>query len=609
MPTQSGRGLQATVTRCEPGVRARSVTAPKRRGFVITQERIMSLIIRTAPQPINRQFLVASLLAFCACLSWPTPQSDWRSDGLWLLFGFGSLSLVARGARLLLVDYRLRRDLANSEAVTDDHGSAREASWDEIVEARMDKPVSGNFLGLFEGETPVFAPPGTPFSLIEMPPGAGKTVCHVLGSIIHRARLGHSIIVPDPKLELGVMLGRQLKAHGFEVWFANPTNGFAELCGDIELNPYQALVDATYADGERRKDATKIAADYAELHYPTSKEEKNPYFGHGSRRAIVAASLFQALADPGHCTPTDIYRLLADPGRFVKALSTAKNSLETPIKDDPLIDFLRGEAANLLHRADKNEENFGAFLEGATQRLLPFNQAGRLGGYGRTAIRNIAELRERQVILFIMAPLSHMRDFSLFISLLNHNIIAACKMRPTGHPVHIVGEEALNYQFTDLVSDLETLRGLGVSADFYIQSFHGLIRRYGREAAQAIESYADVKIYAGLNALDRAQHVSSMLSEATIRKQDYSYQAVADSLGVSSRELGRRLMQPNEILTMPRGQSWVFVRGMNPMRLTMAHYGQIAPWRDWVDANPLEGRPLRADRVFTLNYPEENANG
>ena len=317
----------------------------------------------------------------------------------------------------------------------------------------------------------------------------------------------------------------------------------------------------------------------------------------------MTASLYQALVAPGHCTPTDVYRLLVDPGRFLQALATVRDSLEGLRKDDPLIDVLRGEAANLLDRADKNDENFGAFLEGATQRLLPFNQAGRMAGYGRTALRNIAELRERQVILFIMTPLSHMRDLGAFISLLNHNIITACKDRPTGHPVHIVGEEALNYHFTNLVSDLETLRGLGVSADFYIQSFHGLIRRYGKEGAMAIEAYADVKMYAGLNSFDRARFVSDMLAEETIRKQDYSYQAMMDSVGVNSRELGRRLMQPNEILAMPRHLAWTFVRGLNPMLLAMTHYGAVAPWRDWVDANPIEGAPLRADPRFTLHYP------
>lgn len=556
----------------------------------------MSVPVTQKHQPVNRMFLVGCISTAIAW--WVRPSFE----GLFWMFGALALFAFVRGIRELVIDYRLRRNLAASEEVTDDYGSAREASWPEVVASGMDNPAGGNFLGLFDGQAPVFSPEKTPFSLIEMPPGSGKTINYVIPSILHRAELGASLVIPDPKLELAVMLGPQLRARGFEVWFANPTNGFAKLCGDVELNPYQSLVDATYADDADRKDAPKFAADYAELHYPTNKEERNPYFGHGSRRALATASLIQALVDPGHCTPTDTYRLLADPDRFISALLKARDVLESPRKDDPLIDFLRGEAANLLHRADKNEENFGAFLEGATQRLLPFNQAGRLAGYGRTARHNIAELRERQVILFIMAPLSHMRDFAPFISLLNHNVIAACKNRPIGHPVHIVGEEALNYHFADLVSDLETLRGLGVSADFYIQSFHGLIRRYGRDSAKAIESYADVKIYASLNSYDRAKHVSDMLAEGTIRKQDYSYQAEVSSLGISSRELGRRLMTADEILAMPRDLAWTFVRGMNPMLLKMAHYGQVSPWGDWVDDNPIEGKALRARPLFNIHY-------
>ena len=563
----------------------------------------MAATIRFKHRPVNRLMLGASA---CGATTWWLWSSDsvWQLGSLaWMTGGF-TLTLAGRGMAALVASYRLRRNLKASEEVTLDHGSARQASWAEAVAAGMADPESGNFLGLYEGTAPVFAPPDTPFALIEMPPGAGKTVSCVTGSILHRARLGYSVVVPDPKLELAVMLGPQLKELGYEVWFANPTRGFEQLCGDVELNPYQGLLDAVYAEGEPRKDAPKFGGDYAELHYPTTKDEKNPYFSHGSRRAILTAASIQALTDPGHCTPTDVYRLLADPRRFLKALHHARDHLESLRKDDALVDFVKGEAANLLHRAESNDENFGAFLEGATQRLLPFNQAGRLGGYGRTAIRNVAELRERQVILFIMAPLSHMRDFSSFIALLNHNIIEACKNQPAGHPVHIVGEEALNYQFTNLVSDLETLRGLGVSADFYIQSFHGLVRRYGRESAHAIEAYADVKIYAGLNSFDRAKHVSDMLAEETIRKQDYAYQATIDSLGVSSRELGRRLMLPNEILAMPRNLAWTFVRGMNPMLLQLCHYGEVAPWRDQVGANPLEGTPLRGAPRFTLHYPE-----
>ena len=567
----------------------------------------MSVIVRPRRRPVNRLILAGLAASGTVWELWPTSDSAWQTVACAGMAALVAVVCLVRALRELIEDYRLRAAYAASQHVTDDYGSARQANWREIVGAGMNHPASGNYLGLFQGTAPVFAPPRTPFSLIEMPPGAGKTVNCVIGSILHRARLGASIVVADPKLELGVMLGPQLRAQGYEVWFANPTHGFEALCGDIELNPYQSLIDSTHAPDGRRHDAPKYAADIAEQHYPTDKSERNPYFSHGSRRTILTASLYLALVDPGHCTPTDVYRLLADPRRIRGTLGKVRDSLEGRRKDDPLIDFLRGEAANLLDRAEHNEENFGAFLEGATQRLLPFNQAGRVAHYGRAAIRNIAELRERQVILFIMTPLSHLRDLGAFISLLNHTIIEACKTSPTGRPLHIVAEEALNYQFTNLVSDLETLRGLGVTADFYIQSFHGLIRRYGREAAMAIEAYADVKMYAGLNSFDRARFVSEMLAEETIRKQDYSYQTVLQSFGVSSRELGRRLMMPNEILAMPRHLAWTFVRGMNPMLLDMTHYGAVAPWRDWVGANPIEGPALRAAPRFTIHYPERKA--
>lgn len=273
------------------------------------------------------------------------------------------------------------------------------------------------------------------------------------------------------------------------------------------------------------------------------------------------------------------------------------------MSSDPLVAFLKTEAANLLHRAKHNEENYASFLESATQTLLSFNQGGRLAGYGRTADRNIAALRQRPVIAFIEAPLSHGREFGPLTSIVNYNLLAACKDAPAGHKVHIVGEEALNFRFADLVGDLETMRGLGVTADFYVQSYAGLVRKYGRESAEAVDAYAGVKVYAALSSFERAKHVSDMLAESTIRKQDYSYRTVATDLGVASREMGRRLMSADEVLAMPRGEAWVFVQGLRPLRLTLAHYGQVDPWRDLVSDNPIEGAPLRDEPAFALRYP------
>lgn len=564
----------------------------------------MSVPVHAKSAPVNRAAFMAGLSASTLWWLWPS-----AADGAVQYVAAGLCSAVAipstiRAITFYFRDYALRRNLARAQEASTDHGTAREAEWQELVQRFMHDPASGNFFGLYEGKLPVFAPPRTPFTLIEMPPGVGKTINLVNGSILHQARLGKSLFIPDVKTELAPMLVTALRQIGVEVWCVNPAKAHIPLCGDVELNLYQPVLDAIHADGDFRRDTIKIALDLAELHLPELKGgDKNIYFRNGSRRCICIIILSQALLDPARCTPSDVFVLLNDPAAFKKRLMLLRYEIERLFPGDAIAAFLKTEAANLLDRFQHNEENAAAFLEGATQTLLSFNQGGRMAGYGRTATQNIASLRRRQIAVFVMSPLSHARDFAPVVSLLNYALMEAAKRNPAGYPLHIVGEEALNYRFNDLASDMETMRGLKLSADFYIQSFSGLERKLGREAAASVESYCDVKIYAGLTSYARAKHVSDMLAEATIRRQDYSFKADVADIGVSSREQGRRIMTPDEILAMPRDEAWAFVRGMRPIRLTMVHYGAITPWRDEVAANPLEGSALRGESLFRIDYP------
>jgi type IV secretory pathway TraG/TraD family ATPase VirD4 len=556
----------------------------------------MNVPIRPKSGPVNRMALGAGFLA-AAAWHFESSAASWICLAAAVPPGWAVLSGMCQ-------DYRLRRNLERAARASADHGAARQASWAELVARGMDDPASGNFLGLYEEIAPAFAPPRTPFSLIEMPPGVGKTVNYVIGSILHQARLGKSLFIPDVKCELAPMLVGALRATGAEVWCINPAGAHKELCGDTPLNLYETVLDAAYAPDNFRLDTVKLAFDLADLHLPENKngEDRNVYFRNGSRRCIAIAILSQALIDPVRCTPSDVFALLNDPVGFQKRLMFLRHELSRLMADDPIAEFLKTESSGLLRLFQDNPENASSFLEGATQRLLTFNQGGRMAGYGRAASHNIADMRNRQIVTFVMAPLSHARDFAPVVSLLTHSLLEAAKRNPAGHPIHIVGEEALNFRFADLASDMETMRGLKISADLYIQSFDGLVRKYGRDAASAIESYCDVKIYAGLNSLARAKHVSDMLAESTIRRQDYSYQAEAEDISVSSRELGRRLMMPDEILAMDRGKAWVFVRGLRPVLLSMADYGRVSPWRDEVADNPLEGTRLSGSPVFAIRY-------
>lgn len=552
--------------------------------------------------PVNRAMVMAGVFGTLSWACLPASGGDLLEYGFSGISGLLAAAVSRQGLANLLRDYRLRYALAVSELETTDHGSARQSTKDERAARGMAVPDHGELFGLDDDGNPVWRPRNAFLTLVEMPPGVGKTSMLVMGSVLHRARLGCSIVVPDVKAELAAMLAPHLLGLGYEVWCLNPAGQRTDLTGNTEIGLYQPLIDALYGDDEERRKAVKIAADFAALHHPMKGDEKQPFFGYGSRRAILVAILLCAYLDPAHCTPTAVYELLTDPAEFLKYCRKIQKHQNLD-KEDRVLEVLKREARNLLHRADKNEENFGSFLEGASQKFISFNPSGLLGHYGAGAIHSLGTIRDRQIIVFIVTPLSAMREFGDFISLVNHNIVAAVKGRPDGHPVHIVGEEALNYRFSDLVSDLETLRQLRVTIDLYIQSFAGLEIHYGKAAAAAIESYADIRIYAGLNSFERAKYVSGLLSELTIGRQALSFDATVREIGISNRELGRPMMKTNEVLAMPRNQAWMFVNGLHPVRLTMLSYAQVSPWRDAVGLSPITGTRLHADAVLRVEYP------
>ena len=152
---------------------------------------------RVQSGPVNRSLVLAGGFAAMAWLAWPNAGSDGLRD---FYAGLGAVCAAACGARggtLLVRDYRHRRDLAIAHTASTDHGSARQSTRDERIARGMGSHVHGEFYGLDDEGQPVFRPAGAPFALIEMPPGVGKTVCLVIGSILHRARLGFPVVAPD----------------------------------------------------------------------------------------------------------------------------------------------------------------------------------------------------------------------------------------------------------------------------------------------------------------------------------------------------------------------------------------------------------------------------
>jgi len=563
---------------------------------------------KAAPEPAgtNSSLFFGGLCGIAAWYLWPEQSGSWQQQAFAGMLAGTSVIASLKGVRCWAKDIRIRKKIMDSEHPGTDHGSAREATEQELADRGLFDPSSGNLLGFKFGRA-IFSPADTPFSLYEAPPGSGKDIYFCIGNILHRSLLGYSVFAPDVKLELGPMLIAGLREMGCEVWGINPTEQFMDVCGNIELGLYQSVLDAIYSSPSSRKDAVGIVGELAKLHLPDDKADGNKkYFIGGSQRCLSIPPLLYALIDPARCTPADSFDLLNDPKHFTRNLKTIVNDLEPFVEDDRIVAFLKSEARNLLDRAEKNPENLGSFLEWATQALGPYNQAGHLADYGHKAINNIKEMCERPITAFPMTPHSHTIEFESFTSILNANLLSACKRNPKKQRVHLCCNEFLNYRFANVASDLEVIRGLGVTADFFIQSFSGLVRKYGKEAAASVNDYCDVKVYAGLNSYERAKYVSDMLSESTISAKDYSYKSSPDDVNVSTKRLGRRLMTPDEILAMPRDEAWVFVKGLRPFKVKLFHYGHVEPWSAMVADNPLEGPPLKGETFLKINYPDRN---
>lgn len=155
----------------------------------------MAVLIRPKPGPVNRALFGSA--AFLT-LSYATAPAggNWEQYTFCAGCALAGIVLLARGAAGVVRDYRLRRNIAISQSVSSDHGSAREANAAEREAAGMNVP--SDLLGLDRKGIAVWRPRRMPFSLVEMPPGVGKTISYVMPWIITRATGGYSLVIAEP---------------------------------------------------------------------------------------------------------------------------------------------------------------------------------------------------------------------------------------------------------------------------------------------------------------------------------------------------------------------------------------------------------------------------
>lgn len=200
----------------------------------------------------------------------------------------------------------------------------------------------------------------------------------------------------------------------------------------------------------------------------------------------------------------------------------------------------------MLDLCEAKPDYFPQFLKAARDGLSLFEPTGPYAHMGENATARISDIRRvKDRVLFLMIPLHRIETDAKIISLLAYSVFRAAMIYPKGTHVHCVFEEFAALNIPNFNKKMVTMRGLGVSADMYVQSTAGIERNYGPLATEEILKNCDIKQFAGFDDFGEAENVSKMLGERHAKELDARIdKSASDNVSVGIRDASVPVMSP-----------------------------------------------------------------
>ncbi len=534
---------------------------------------------------INSSLFTATLLTGASACS-----ATIAGDGYQLLaagLATAAASQIVAGARRITKDYAMRKKMHDMVSKGSGAHSARWASEEEMDAAGMFDGV-GRPLGMTDGGRVFFEPHRLRpvHSKIMATNGAGKTVGAIVPAIMHLALSPErrALIVPDLKTELAAQCAEALMREGVEVWIVD----------DSRATPYPAtglniLQPVVTAAGEGSPDAASLARNFALMLEPEPPGDgKNKYFRDGPRDCIRVATEYLARVAPEECIPSAVQAVLGDSKMFAEVLQKAKE----------LGGGLGTAAGRLLDKREEHPEHFSDFRTTALQKLEIYEEGGRLYAAGDGAVRRYDEVRERQVVVFLVSSLQHMKDLKVHTMLHVSNFLHVCKR--FGHPVTVIIDEFTNLPIQNIVEDLTIVRGFGCRVVLAAQAESEVERQFSPQLARTIDTLVSIKQIMAVTRFEDAKAVSEATGRGPFAVA--GLQEGSEKLVESLSDAGRPLLTPDEVLSLPSHRQIIFCDGMRPILADKIRQNEIAPMCHQLADNPLEKGRLTPDPVVEITY-------
>ncbi|NJD02375.1 MAG: type IV secretory system conjugative DNA transfer family protein [Ruminiclostridium sp.] len=490
-----------------------------------------------------------------------------------LLSHFGSkpgivilLGLLALAVYLYLI-YRNRPTQDGRNFDISQEGTYGTAGWMSMKEAKNVLEISdissqkGIVLGRLGSET-VALPHDTlnnKHIAVYGASGSMKSRAFVRNNILQLAKLGKSMILTDPKGELFSDTAQFLRDIGYTVRLFNLVqpelsdrwNCLAEINGN-ELMA-QTFADVVIANTNT---GAKMGGD--------------PFWDRAEMNLLKALALFvDCKKGQENKTMKQLYALLASGSNA--SLDEIFTAL--PITHPALAPY------NIYKQASENVRT--GVVIGLGTRLQVFQNALIQRMTSATDIGLTLPAHEKCAYFCIMSDQDSTLDFlsSLFFSFLFIKLVRYAdshggKCNPE---VYFLLDEFPNIGcIPDFTKKISTIRSRALHCFIIFQNIPQLSDRYPLNKWQEILGNCDTQLFLGCTDIVTAEHVSKVCGQVTINLESFQRRCGPPGyldLGKKTMSVGKRfLLNPDEVLRLPRDDALVIVRGQKPLKIQKMDY-------------------------------------
>jgi len=379
------------------------------------------------------------------------------------------------------------------------------------------------------------------------PTGAGKSTKYVIPNLINIDD-SCSVIVTDPSGELYDLTSGYLSSRGFKIKVINVSDPEKSLF----YNPLHRI-----STGTDIRYITDILVDAA---YPDSSGDQK--FWNDGAKSIINI-LISCLKNE-----SEEYQNLANVLYLLKKFGTTGEKL------DGFISRNANEQIHLEYQSflANDDKVLKGFISSAKNALGKFSDAGLAYLTAKESL-NFEELRTEKCVLYINVPEHEIKFYGFFLSILYTQLFNfAMEPKVSGQTYQSLfflmdefGNSGTIPNFSTLIT---TLRKRQCSCSLILQDLEQLTNNYGRsDASTILNGGCTSQIYFPGLSYSTCEQVSNILGQATITHNEKGFMS-----NEREKDMGRKLLNPDEIRTLDDNQSIYIFKNKRPVLLNMKPY-------------------------------------